>query len=74
MILYSLCPQKMCPMRPPAAKEDSTSQYESMTEIDGNNLLGIYRLGHSDTFACQNCKIKGDKWFMKEHECNGKKR
>jgi hypothetical protein len=32
----------------------------------------IYRRGHSDTFACQNCRQRGDKWFMREHICNGK--
>lgn len=29
----------------------------------------IYRLGHSDIFACYNCKQKGDKWFMRKHWC-----
>jgi hypothetical protein len=27
----------------------------------------IYRLGHSDTWACKDCNIKGDKWFMLTH-------
>jgi hypothetical protein len=27
----------------------------------------IYRLGHSDLFACKSCKVKGDKWFMLTH-------
>lgn len=31
----------------------------------------IYRLGHSDTFVCYNCKQKGDKWFMQKHLCTG---
>ena len=31
----------------------------------------IYRLGHSDTYACHNCKQKGDKWFMQKHWCKG---
>jgi hypothetical protein len=31
----------------------------------------IYRLGHSDTFACHNCKQRGDKWFMQKHLCTG---
>ena len=31
----------------------------------------IHRLGHSDTFACENCKQKGDIWFMKQHNCKG---
>jgi hypothetical protein len=30
----------------------------------------IYRLGHTDLFACHNCKNKGDKWFMQKHLCN----
>lgn len=34
----------------------------------------IYRLEHSDTFACHNCKKRGDKWFMEEHQCSGKGR
>ena len=31
----------------------------------------IHRLGHSDTFACEYCNRKGDKWFMKQHPCKG---
>jgi hypothetical protein len=31
----------------------------------------IYRLGHSDIFACHNCKQRGDKWFMINHHCKG---
>jgi hypothetical protein len=27
----------------------------------------IYRLGHSDIFACNNCKQRGDKWYMRQH-------
>ena len=30
----------------------------------------IYRLGHTDMFACHNCKNKGDKWFMQMHLCH----
>jgi hypothetical protein len=33
--------------------------------------LSIYRLGSSDTFACENCNLKGDKWFMRQHICRG---
>jgi hypothetical protein len=29
----------------------------------------IYRLGHSDSWACKYCKLKGDKWFMGQHTC-----
>jgi hypothetical protein len=34
----------------------------------------IHRLGGTDMFACQNCKMRGDKWFMEGHECSGKGR
>jgi hypothetical protein len=30
----------------------------------------IYRLVHTDMFACHNCQNKGDKWFMKKHLCH----
>jgi predicted small metal-binding protein len=29
----------------------------------------IYRVGHSDTWACKNCNQRGDKWFMQNHCC-----
>jgi hypothetical protein len=31
----------------------------------------IYRLGSSDTWACHNCKIRADRWFMQVHDCKG---
>ena len=31
----------------------------------------IYRLGHSDTFACEKCNLKSDIWFMGQHICRG---
>jgi hypothetical protein len=33
----------------------------------------IYRLGHTATWACRNCRINADKWFMQVHDCSGKK-
>jgi hypothetical protein len=33
----------------------------------------IYRRGHTDNWACHNCKQKGDRWFMQQHECKGQK-
>ena len=29
----------------------------------------IYRIGRSDNFACNNCKVKGDKFYMEGHAC-----
>jgi hypothetical protein len=31
----------------------------------------IYRLGHSNTWVCKNCKQKGDIHYMKQHNCRG---
>jgi hypothetical protein len=31
----------------------------------------IYRIAHSDTWACNNCRQKGDKWFVQKHQCRG---
>ena len=31
----------------------------------------IYRLGSTDNWACKYCKLKGDTWFMREHNCKG---
>jgi hypothetical protein len=49
----------------------------SVPSFQGNSnqsKRSIYRLGHSDRFACHNCKKTGDRWFMGDHECNGKKK
>jgi hypothetical protein len=34
----------------------------------------IYRLGRTDIFACHYCRLKGDKWEMREHPCRGSKK
>jgi hypothetical protein len=31
----------------------------------------IYRLGSTDNWACKNCKMRGDTWFMKKHLFKG---
>jgi hypothetical protein len=35
--------------------------------------IAVYRLGHTATWGCRNCKIKADKWFMQIHDCSGKR-
>ena len=32
----------------------------------------IFRLGHSDIFGCNDCKQRGDRWYMETHDCGGK--
>ncbi|MDQ6668641.1 MAG: hypothetical protein M3Y53_10520, partial [Thermoproteota archaeon] len=34
----------------------------------------IYRLGRSDIFACQYCRLRGDKWEIQQHLCKGSKK
>jgi hypothetical protein len=36
------------------------------------NTGRIYRTApHSDTWICEDCKIRGDKWFVMDHTCRG---
>jgi hypothetical protein len=30
----------------------------------------IYRIGNTDRFGCENCRVKGDKWAMQDHNCS----
>jgi tetratricopeptide (TPR) repeat protein len=55
---------------------EQTNENKSPTTIPNNSILttlseSIYRLGHSDVFACHNCIQRGDKWFMIKHRCKG---
>jgi hypothetical protein len=50
--------------------EDSEDSEDIFRNKGGRPL---YRLGHSDQFACSACKLKGDIWFMKDHNCRGLK-
>ena len=33
----------------------------------------VYRIGRSDNFACKNCNVRGDRFFMETHSCRGSK-
>lgn len=52
-------------MESPYSSEPSGSYYVSNLP----RFNAIYRLGHSDTFACTNCKVRGDKFLMERHAC-----
>jgi hypothetical protein len=56
--------------RKAANAEAGNESNNSLPSYSGDSN-SIYRLGHSDTFACHNCKQKGDKWFMQKHVCTG---
>lgn len=35
------------------------------------NAGKIHRIGHSDRFECEDCRLRDDIHFMKDHECKG---
>jgi hypothetical protein len=51
--------------QPIASQEPSEPSANKAVEQQIPN--SIYRLGHSDLFACKNCKVRGDKPFMIKH-------
>ena len=60
-------------------KGENRAQNQASEDSEGSEDISpislehgtIYRLGHSDKFACHNCRKTGDKWFMGQHECSG---
>jgi hypothetical protein len=53
-----------------------TSQGNSINDIKQPSIIAnsIYRLSHSDIWACHNCRLTSDKWFMQVHDCKGAKK
>jgi hypothetical protein len=57
----------------PSEGSDPSGQFIEESSVLSSTLelqkvpATIYRLGHSDTWACKDCNIKGDKWFMLTH-------
>jgi hypothetical protein len=53
----------------------STEQTTEKESTDTSPMVDvsqyIYRVGHTDSWACKNCKLKGDTWFMRDHSCKG---
>jgi hypothetical protein len=63
---------------------DNATKSSEPSEPSGANLVSnivkdlattntIYRIGHSDNFACKNCKVIGDRFFMEAHACRASK-
>jgi hypothetical protein len=50
-----------------AQSEQSGDTGDTGDILHTTSSLPIYRLGHSDTFACEYCNLKGDIWFMGQH-------
>jgi hypothetical protein len=56
-----------------STKNSSTSLEPSVLSVPSViTQSNIYRLGHTDRFACKNCSIVDDKWFMQKHLCKGR--
>ena len=45
--------------------------YSSNNFIEEQNKKNAFRIENSDTWGCKECKVKGDKWFMKQHRYKG---
>jgi hypothetical protein len=53
---------------------DLSDTYDTAADLQVNSEQEsryIYRLGHSDTWACENCRQKGDVHYMGKHLCKG---
>jgi hypothetical protein len=46
------------------------SENAANVAVDINNISSIYRIGNSDIWACPNCKVRDDIWFMRNHPCS----
>src|ERR1044072_1395823 len=66
-ILYQELSQPSHPSQFSSLSSSSSSsskiQDYASSQIRPEIEKAIYRLGHSDLFACKNCNVKGDKWF-----------
>jgi hypothetical protein len=62
--------------QPPVESGDASGGYDNDTSqaSQSKSCNTIYRLGHSDIFACHNCSLRGDKWEMRQHPCRGSKK
>jgi hypothetical protein len=68
-ILYQELSQPSHPSQFSSLSSSTSSKIPDYTssQIRPEVVKAIYRLGYSDLFACKNCNVKGDKWFMLKH-------
>ena len=64
---YTISSRKSGENRAQNGNREGREGSEDIGSISLEHGTTIYRLGHSDKFACHNCKKQGDKWFMGEH-------
>ena len=65
--------EKHMPSIEPSEGSDPSGQVieESSTREQQKLPDSIYRLGHSDKWACKYCNLRDDKWGMIKHYCKG---
>jgi hypothetical protein len=60
-------------VEPSEGSDPSGQVIEESSITDQKIPASIYRLGHSDKWACKNCNLRDDKWGMIKHTqwCRG---
>ncbi|HEY7573406.1 MAG TPA: hypothetical protein VH796_18760 [Nitrososphaeraceae archaeon] len=61
-------------VKPSESSEPSGANLVSHFPKDIATINTLYRIGHSDNFACKNCKTTGDRFFMETHICGKSKK
>ena len=56
-------------------KEYFQAEIKAFDIIKFENRADEYvSIGRVDVWACHNCRLTGDKWFMQVHDCKGIKK
>ncbi len=56
---------------PPYMEPSQPSQPSPEEDEQDRTNTSLYRIGKTDTWGCEKCNLKGDKWFMQKHPCKG---
>jgi hypothetical protein len=68
-------PSEPSPIPVPVSRPIKSNKSKHNNPSPEDIRKNIYRLGqHSDTWGCNNCRLKGDIWDMKEHHCKMNKK
>lgn len=47
------------------------TQHSPKENTEETRSSSIYRIGKTDTWACEKCNVRDDIWFMQQHPCRG---
>ncbi len=56
---------------PPYIEPSQHTQHSPRENDQDTTNSRIYRIGKTDTWGCEKCNLRGDKWFMQKHACRG---